>query len=92
MTPKETRILVVDDELRLRHLFRSWLRDAGYDVVEAGDGLDGLQQFARHRPALALVDIIMPAMDGMQLCQRLREVSDTPVILLTEGRPNEKSS
>lgn len=84
MTPKETRILLVDDDLRLRRLFRSWLGEAGYDVVEAGDGLDGLQQFDRHRPALALVDIIMPAMDGMQLCQRLREVSDTPVILLTD--------
>jgi DNA-binding response OmpR family regulator len=84
MTSKETRVLVVDDELRLRRLLRSWLGEAGYHVVEAGDGLDGLLQFDRHRPALALIDIIMPAMDGMQLCQRLREVSDVPVILLTD--------
>lgn len=78
-----SRILVVDDEEEVRDFLHDVLEDEGYEVVEAANGQDGLKAFFDCKPALVLSDITMPLMDGWQLLSRIREVSETPVILLT---------
>ncbi len=77
------KVLVVDDEKCVNDMVRELLSDAGYCVVEAQNGKDGLRRFYSDRPDLALVDVMMPEMDGIQLCQRIREVSGIPIIILS---------
>lgn len=78
------KILVVDDESRMRKLVRDFLVKAGYDVVEAGDGEEALDIFFRQKDiALVVLDVMMPKMDGWQVCRELRDYSKVPVIMLT---------
>ena len=76
-------ILVIDDDPVLVRLIEYNLKDAGYVVFTSNNGQCGLKQFYEHKPALVVLDINMPAMDGWTTCQRIREVSDTPIIMLT---------
>jgi len=76
-------ILVVDDEEDLRELTRLTLELAGHRVTVASDGLEGLRIFFAESPDVVLLDIRMPAMDGWTLLERIREVSNVPVIMLT---------
>jgi len=76
------RILVVDDDPVTRFVIREALR-AEADVIEAGDGREGLRAFFSGRPDLVLLDIMMPEMNGRQVLGRIRELADTPVIMLT---------
>ena len=82
MTGK-ARILVVDDESELTSLVRRALEREGFDVVEARDGEEALRLFAESRPDLVVLDIMLPGVDGFEVCRRLRANSDVPVILLT---------
>ncbi|HEV2591015.1 MAG TPA: response regulator transcription factor [Gaiellaceae bacterium] len=77
------RILVVDDDPDIRLLVRSLLERAGYDVQEAEDGKAALRAFYENPPALVLLDVTMPEMDGFQTLERLRDLSDVPVMMLT---------
>lgn len=78
------KILVVDDESRMRKLVRDFLVKAGYDVAEAGDGEEALDIFFRQKDiALVVLDVMMPKMDGWQVCRELRAYSKVPVIMLT---------
>ncbi|MFP3975389.1 MAG: response regulator transcription factor [Chloroflexota bacterium] len=77
------KILVVDDEEAVTELIKEWLEEGDYRAITASDGRSGLKQFFEHKPDLALVDIIMPGMDGFELCQRIREVSEIPIIILS---------
>jgi DNA-binding response OmpR family regulator len=77
------RILVVDDEADIRLLLKELLERAGYDVEEAEDGRQALRLFYANPPALVILDITMPEMDGYQVLERLRDLSDVPVIMLT---------
>jgi len=77
------KTLVVDDELALVELLSEWLVKGGYDVFSANDGLSGLREFFKHQPDLVILDVAMPTMTGFELCQRIREVSQVPVIMLT---------
>ena len=79
----EARILVVDDEPDIRFLVAELLRRAGYDVVEAEDGRAGLRAVHEARPDLVLLDVSMPELDGWQTLERIRDLSDVPVIMLT---------
>ena len=81
MGPK--KILVVDDEHLVVEGLQRWLEAEGYAVVSACDGLQGLKEFFLHHPCLAIVDILMPRMDGLELLRRIREVSEVPVIILS---------
>jgi len=77
------RILVVDDEPQLTRVLRRSLTTKGYDVRVAGDGEFALQTFRDWPPALVITDLAMPNMSGLELCRRLRKVSDVPIIVLS---------
>ena len=83
MVRSTRKILVIDDEDDVRTLLEVRLQRAGYDVVTAPDGREGLRLFYGVRPDLVILDIAMPVMDGWQVLERLREVSDVPVLMLT---------
>jgi len=76
-------ILVADDEEDILGLLRVHLTRLGYTVVAAHDGEEALLLAAEHRPALAVLDVSMPKLDGLDVTRRLREQGDTPVILLS---------
>ena len=77
------RILVIDDDPGLLKLVSRDLKMEGYGVITAGDGKAGLQIIQDEKLDLVLLDIMMPGMDGFQVCQSVREFSDMPVIMLT---------
>ncbi len=77
------KILLIEDEEGIIHLLTLYLRDAGYDVVIARDGADGLALHARERPDLVVLDIMLPAIDGFEVCRRIRQWSKTPILMLT---------
>jgi DNA-binding response OmpR family regulator len=79
----DARILVVDDEPDIRFLLAELLRRAGYDVVQAEDGRAGLRAVHESRPDLVLLDVSMPELDGWQTLERIRDLSDVPVMMLT---------
>lgn len=76
-------ILIMEDEQELRQLLRAFLEDAGYRVLEAGDGETGLAIFEREAVDLVLLDVLMPRLDGYAVCRRIRVRSQVPVIMLT---------
>jgi two-component system KDP operon response regulator KdpE len=77
------RILVVDDEQEITLVLRSGLAKHGYDVRVAGEGEAALELFQAWTPDLVVTDLSMPNMNGLKLCQRLREISSVPVIVLS---------
>jgi two-component system alkaline phosphatase synthesis response regulator PhoP len=76
-------LLVVEDEPEIRSLIADWLEEAGYRVATAPDGLSALREFYQQHPDLVLLDVMMPKMDGWELCRRIREVSDVPIVFLS---------
>ena len=76
-------ILIVDDEAKMIRFVRMNLELEGYRVTEAGDGLEALDRVRQDLPDLVLLDVMMPHMDGFETLERLREISDVPVIMLT---------
>src|ERR1700712_1453220 len=77
------QVLVVDDEPDVRSLVRVLLDRAGYEPLEARDGREALKQIFLRVPDLVLLDVTMPDLDGWQTLQRIRDVTDVPVIMLT---------
>jgi two-component system KDP operon response regulator KdpE len=77
------RILVVDDERQITRMLRASLQASGYDVVIANDGLEGFAQFESERPDLIITDLAMPEMNGLELTQAVRNVSNVPIIVLS---------
>ncbi len=78
-----TRILVVDDEAPLRDLVTRYLRREGYDVRAASDGPTALDMARADAPDLVILDIMLPGLDGIEVCRRLRQFSDAYVLMLT---------
>ena len=78
-----TRVLVVDDENDIRGLVRELLERAGHDVVEAPDGNEGLRLFYAEHPDVVILDVSMPGLTGWEVLERIRELGETPVIMLT---------
>jgi DNA-binding response OmpR family regulator len=77
-------VLVVDDEPSIVQLSRLYLEREGYRVIDAGDGLTALEIIRRERPALVLLDIMLPGMDGLEVCRSLRaEKNQVPVIMVS---------
>jgi DNA-binding response OmpR family regulator len=80
--PNET-ILVVDDEANIRDLARLYLEKEGYKVQTAVDGADALQQIAQNPPTLLVLDLMLPEIDGWEVCRRVRTHSNLPILMLT---------
>src|SRR5690242_5354044 len=78
-----TRILVVEDEPTVSDVVERYLRREGYQVDAAGDGVEGLHKALTQRPDLVVLDLMLPGLDGLEVCRRLRAASRTPVIMLT---------
>lgn len=78
-----TRLLLIDDDRSLAELLADYLADQGYQVEVAHDGDAGLRTFFNLRPDLVILDVTMPRRDGWQTLERIRELTDTPVIMLT---------
>ncbi len=83
MTEPTARILLVDDEQSIQELLSFSLRQDGYEVVQATDGREGLERFRESGFDLVVLDVMMPRMDGFELCQRIRARSSVPIIMLT---------
>jgi len=77
------RILIIDDDLTLIDLLSHSLEKAGYKVLSATNGIDGLQMLYKNKADLVILDVMMPRMDGWETCARIREISDVPIIMLT---------
>ncbi len=76
-------ILIVDDESRMRRFVRLNLETEGFDVIEAENAFEALEKVRTKMPDLVILDVAMPDMDGFEALQRIREISDVPVIMLT---------
>ena len=78
------KILVVDDESRMRKLVKDFLTKKGFTVIEAGDGEEAVDKFFEEKDiALIILDVMMPKMDGWQVCREIRQYSKVPIIMLT---------
>ena len=77
------RILVVDDEPQLTRVLRTGLTSRGFDVRAAADGLAGFEMFSDWHPDLIITDLAMPNIDGLELCRRVRAISQVPIIILS---------
>jgi DNA-binding response OmpR family regulator len=83
MVQRASRILLVDDERAILTLLSFPLRKDGYEVVQASDGSEALLRFAEGRFDLVVLDVMMPKLDGLEVCRRLRARSSVPIIMLT---------
>ena len=77
------KVLIVEDDRNIADLLRLYLEKEGYEVTIALDGLKGLEKFREIRPALVLLDVMLPGMDGWGVCRSIRSESKTPIIMLT---------
>ena len=77
------KILVVDDDTNICELLRLYLTKEGYQVTVANDGEEGLEKFNQVKPDMVLLDVMMPKMDGLEVCRRIRKLGNTPVMMLT---------
>ena len=80
---RRLRILVVDDELAIIKFLRANLEANGFEVIAAMDGAEALESIERELPDLVILDIIMPKLDGFEVCRRIREWSQIPIIMLS---------
>ena len=77
------KILIVEDEANIRELLRLYLERAGYTVLEAENGVEGIKKWKSDKPDMLLLDVMMPVMDGWEVCREIRAESDVPIIMLT---------
>jgi len=77
------KTLIIDDDPIFLKLVDQALTQQGYEVLKAGSGQEGLRLLFDEKPDLVLLDVVMPRMDGWQTCQRIREIADVPIIMLT---------
>src|SRR3954467_3928499 len=75
------RVLVVDDDPTVSDVVGRYLTSAGYEVEAAGDGTDALEKAAAAPPDLVVLDLLLPGIDGLEVCRRLRQTSSVPVVM-----------
>lgn len=83
MDKSNTKILIVDDEKNICELIRLYVEKEGYKTIVAYDGAEAIEKFRIEKPALCLLDIMLPKKDGWQVCREIRSLSNTPIIMLT---------
>jgi two-component system response regulator MtrA len=79
----DARILVVEDDASIRELTERGLTNAGFEVVSAATGTDGLERFRTDHPQAVVLDVMLPGMDGLEVCKAIRASSSVPVVMLT---------
>ena len=77
------KILIVDDESQIVEICRDYLKAAGYETVAASNGLQGVSLSRREKPDLIVLDLMLPEMDGLDVCREIRRESNVPIIMLT---------
>src|SRR5947207_14738404 len=77
------KILIIEDEANIAQILRLYLEQAGFTVLAASDGAAGLELHAREHPDLVILDLMLPALDGMEVCRRIRAWASTPILILT---------
>jgi DNA-binding response OmpR family regulator len=77
------KILVIEDEANIVDIIKLYLEQAGYTVLCASDGIAGLELHAREHPDLVILDLMLPILDGMEVCRRIRNWANTPILMLT---------
>ena len=92
MLDRPPRILLVDDEQSIQTLLSYPLRKDGYEVVQANDGREALARFGESTFDLVVLDVMMPRLDGLEVCRRLRSRSSVPIIMLTAKSAGTKAS
>ncbi len=80
---RAAKVLVVDDDQTLLRFLKKYLERENFDIYTADQGKKALQVFYQERPDIVVLDVMMPGMDGWEVCARLRELADTPIIMLT---------
>ncbi len=76
-------VLIVDDEVSIRDMLERMLEFAEYQTCTASSGSEGLQKLQDREPDLVISDVLMPGMDGHEFCQRIRQISDVPIMMLS---------
>lgn len=88
---KMTNIMIVDDDIYIRELVSTLLKNEGFTIIESSDGWDALEKLEEYKVDLCVLDIMMPNMDGFDLCSNIRKYSDLPILMLTaKGETSEK--
>ena len=77
------KILITDDDRSIAELMRLYLEKEGYECILAENGKKALQKFESESPDLIILDVMMPEMDGWQVCREIRKISNVPIIMLT---------
>lgn len=77
------KILIIEDENSIIQIIQLYLERAGYTVLSATDGIAGLELHAREHPDLVILDLMLPALDGLEVCRRIRSWASTPILMLT---------
>jgi two-component system, OmpR family, response regulator RegX3 len=83
VTDNRKRVLVIEDEVSYRDALMSGLTNEGYAVELAEDGMEGLRKFTAHPPDIVLLDVLLPGMNGPEVCRRMRELAPVPVIMVS---------
>jgi len=77
------KILAIDDDAHIRELLRLYIEKDGYEFIQAANGIEGLEMLEKHKPDLVLLDLMLPGIDGLEVCKRIHQKGNTPVIMLT---------
>ncbi len=83
MADEKYKVLIVEDQDEIRQLFATWFEAAGYIVVRAANGEEGMRVFKAERPDVVITDQIMPVMGGLEFCRRVREELEVPIMVLS---------
>ena len=83
MTTQAQTVLVVEDEASIASFVALYLKNAGYDVATVANGTDALASVDREQPSLIVLDLMLPDIDGIEVCKRIRQRSDVPILMLT---------
>jgi two-component system, OmpR family, response regulator ResD len=86
---KQMKILIIEDEANIAQVLRLYLEQSNYTVLVASDGVAGLELHAREHPDLVILDLMLPALDGMEVCRRIRAWANTPILMLTARQGEE---
>lgn len=80
---RQQTVLIADDKAQIREILSLYFKKEGFKVIEAADGAEALVQVQAGKPDIILLDIMMPVLDGLEVCKQVRKISDVPIIMLT---------